>query len=79
MNTLLQIRHLGFRYCYCEQLENSEEKICKIPVTFFNFDKNLRENMLDAVYLQSYNSNLFGHLSNTFYNNKALICCFLNA
>ena len=79
MNNLLQIRHLGFRYCYCEQLEKSEEKISKIPVIFFNFDKNLRGNMLDAVYLQSYNSKLFGHLSNTFCNNKALICCFLNA
>lgn len=79
MNTLLQIKFNGEKYCFCNTLENEEKcQLCLIPLIFCDFEKDLNDNMMDLEYLQNDQSKLYPYLSKLFYVNKESICCFLD-
>lgn len=67
MNTLLQIKYDGWRYCFCNMLEKKEKcQLCVISTVFCDFESNLRDNMLNVLYLKNYQSKLYPHLSRLF-------------
>ena len=79
MNTLLQVKFDGEKYCFCDTLENEEKcQLCAIPIFFCNFERDLNNNKMNSQYLQKYLSKLYPYLSKLLYVNKELICCFLD-
>ena len=79
MNTLLQIKFDRWQYCLCDTLKNEEKCQLFVISTFFcDFERDLNNNILNAPYLQNYQSKLYPYFSKSFYINKESICCFLD-
>ena len=51
--------------------------VCNINL-FCDFERDLNNNMLNAPYLQNYQSKLYPYFSKSFYVNKELVCCFVD-
>lgn len=55
MSTLLQIKYDGWQYCFCDMLEKKEKcQLCVISTVSCDFESNLRDNMLNVLYLKNY-------------------------
>ena len=53
-------------------------EICKIPLIFGNFEKDLEKNWFDDVFLWKYHSQLFFHLYQIFNVDKSALYYFLD-
>ena len=76
--------HNCCHYCYCEKFGKKKRpsekncEICKIPLIFDNFEKDLEKNWFDDVFLWEYHSQLFFHLHQIFNVDKSALYCFLD-
>ena len=61
-----------------QRLEEINCELCRIPIIFADFEKDIYENMFNDVFLLNYQSKLIFHLYEIFETDKAALCCFLN-
>ena len=61
-----------------KSLEEINCELCRIPIIFADFEKDIYENMFNDVFLWNYHSKLIFHLYQIFETEKAMLCCFLN-
>ena len=61
-----------------KRLEEINCELCRIPIIFADFEKDIYENIFNDVFLLNYQSKLIFHLYEIFETDKAALCCFLN-
>lgn len=82
--TINLIIHNGHHYCYCEKFgekKRSTEKncdMCRIPIIFCNFEKDIEKNWFNNAFLWKYHGQLAFNLNQVFCADKSALCCFLD-
>ena len=75
LNILLQIKNVGLYYCYCGR---EKWQFCIICMIFFQFEKDIYNNMFDADFLFCYYDKVVFQLKRLFQEKKGVVCCFLH-
>ena len=63
-------------YCYCNNLDNSQCKLCTTPLKFPDFEEQIKRNIFNVDFLKDYYEKLCDGLLQLFDQRKESIECF---
>ena len=77
LNILHHIQSSGGYYCYCEKIKYKCQ-MCVIPMIFWDFEKDIDQNIIDLSFLDSYYSKLCFEIMVLYDEEKSCIDFFLH-